>query len=121
VDFLVKTLVGGLARSCGPTAPYLDKTQNKIDFVVLAVLTTTYLYPLLSAEIADLPELSATVIRICRSLLPMLGMMQHEGIFLVVNSFVSSLPSVLTVTVPIIFVAVLFRCCTLNQTHSTTR
>eukprot|EP01052_Picozoa_sp_SAG31_P028110 SAG31_NODE_2685_length_5256_cov_2.839442_3_plen_1432_part_01 len=101
MEMIVKTIVGGFFKISGPTTPYLWRRRNVNNFVVLVIIAATWI-----PFIAD--NFSNSTLQSARSLLPMIGLMQHPGINRVVESFLNSIPSVGTVSVPIIFCSVVF-------------
>jgi hypothetical protein len=101
IEMIVKSIVGGFWMQSGPTEPYIKRYQNRNNFVVLVIITATY--------VPALKELfTREQIQVIRGLLPMVGLLQHVGLATVVNSFLSSLPSVGTVSIPVVFIGVVF-------------
>lgn len=73
LEMFVKSIVGGFCRISGPTKPYLWQQRNVNNFMVLILITATHI-PIF-AHAFDKTSLKAV-----RSLLPMVGLLQHEGI-----------------------------------------
>eukprot|EP01047_Picozoa_sp_COSAG01_P016496 COSAG01_NODE_847_length_13139_cov_35.539647_2_plen_1792_part_00 len=101
VEMIVKSICNGFLFPAGPTTPYMRKTQNRLNFIALLLLTDTY------TDFLGLTDEDRQK-RLVRGLVPMVALLQHDGINTVVKSFIKSLPGVMTVLMPILFSGMVF-------------
>ena len=101
-EALLKTISSGLVFKCGPSAPYLTVTHNLCDFVFLVTLILTNFQSF--RDYCHSYSIEDNHLRIATGLGPIVGLMQLTSVRREVNAFLSTLPAVATVGVPLIFV-----------------
>ena len=100
-EMVIKSITNGFLFVAGPTRPYLRVTQNLLNFLALCLLSWTYT----EAFETDYGE---NKVKLVRSLAPMVALLQNESIKDVVASFFKSLPGVVAVITPMIFIGLIF-------------
>ena len=102
-EAVMKSIACGFVLRCGGMDPYLRDGNNIADFCFLVAFFMSYV-PLITNALA-LDHVTLTLIR---NLGPMVGILQSQAIRGVLQGFASSVPGVMTVSVPIAFLLGVF-------------
>jgi hypothetical protein len=101
LELIIKSITSGFLFNAGPTTPYLRKTLNRLNFVAFIVLTDSF------TDWVGLTDDDRQK-QLVRGLVPMVALLSHPGIGTVITSFVKSLPGIVTVLTPTVFVGMMF-------------
>lgn len=96
IEATIKIIAKGFAfNKMGPIEPYLKSYWNILDFIVVVASLLDLLFILMSVDIDQLKSLKA--LRAFRALRPLRMISRNEGMRLVVNALLASLPSMTNV------------------------
>lgn len=101
-EAVVKTISSGFVLKSGPSDPYLRVQHNVADFVILVTLFLTQFEGF--REYCMSKGVEENHLQIIGGLGPAVGLMQLRQIRQQVNAFMSTLPAVATVCLPLLFV-----------------
>ena len=91
-EMVIKIIVSGWKKKCGPTPPYMSVKTNNLDLFVIVAITITYVLPMLGLA-TDESQLSR-ILRLVRILAPMLELVRKDEIASLFRTFWLALPAI---------------------------
>ena len=107
VEMLIKIVVHGWRRKCGPTQPYLGVGANQLDLFVVVAICITYVLPMIGLDGGEGSTLSR-VVRSVRALVPMLKLLRKEEISSLFRTFWLALPAIGAVVFLLVILLTMF-------------